>query len=205
MATIEIPLYRQTLDFTCGAACILMTLSHFDPDFRTDPNTEIDIWREGTSVLALGMGRYGLSFPFLKRGFRVEITTNSEGIDFFDRIKARLNERQVEIFKQLYEERKARVSEMGLSEKLDSGLTMSRLGSVVEAGGVPIILTDAKELGDVEAPHWVVFTGTENGGFRINNPLDTEAGRSFGAPDFDRILGFKGEKTVVSVYRGGVD
>lgn len=200
MSDTEVPFYRQTLDFTCGAACIIMTLSHFNPEFPLDRKSEIDIWREGTSVLALGMGRYGLSFPFLKRGFNVEVLTTTDGIDFLDRIEKRLNPRQMEHFRNIYGERKERVQELGLVENISGKITIETAARTLGRGGIPIMLTDAKELDDDEAPHWVVVTGASDGWFSINNPLDERGNRRFPAADFERICGFDGERTVVSVF-----
>ena len=200
MSDTEVPFYRQTLDFTCGAACIIMTISHFDPDFPLDRNSEIDIWREGTSVIALGMGRYGLSFPFLKRGFNVEVLTTTDNIDFLDRIEQRLNPRQMEHFRKIYGERKERALELGLVEKMSRQITIETVVRTLERGGIPIMLTDAKELDDDKAPHWVVVTGASDGWFSINNPLDERGNRRFPAADFERICGFDGERTVVSVF-----
>ncbi len=200
MASLEVPFYSQTLDFTCGAACIVMTLSHFDRSFPLDRKAEIDVWREGTSVIVLGMGRYGVSFPFLRRGFNVEVLTNCEDIDFVHRIESRLNERQMEHFRNIYYERKERAIALGLREQRVQDITLANVESIIERGGVPIMLTDAKELEDDEAPHWVVVTGVSDGSFTINNPLDKSANRLFQAADFKRISGFKGERTVVAVF-----
>lgn len=201
MSEIGVPFYRQTFDFTCGAACILMTLSYFDRGFTLDETSEIDIWREGTSVLVLGMGRYGLSFPLLKRGFAVEILTDSEGIDFIRRIERRLDEPRLEIFKRLYSERQQRVRGMGVKETKVQQITLEDVHSTLSRGGVPILLTDAVELGDEEAPHWIVLTGADDESFKANNPLDTKGGSLFRNSEFGRIAGFMGEHTLVSVFR----
>lgn len=201
MNDIGVPFYRQTLDFTCGAACIIMTLSHFDRGFTLDSTSEIDVWREGTSVIVMGMGRYGLSFPLLKRGFAVEILTNSDGIDFIQRIEKRLDAQRLEIFKRLYAERRQRAIGMGVKERKVKQITMGDVRSTLSRGGVPIVLTDAKELGDEEAPHWIVLTGADDESFTVNNPLDTKGGSLFPASEFSRIAGFGGEHTLVSVFR----
>ena len=106
---IEVPFYRQTMDFTCGAACLLMVLSFYDREFSMNRDAEIDIWREGTSVEVLGMGRYGLSFPLLRRGYRVSVRTSVEGPEFLERIRTRLGEQEMKTFLELYAERMERV------------------------------------------------------------------------------------------------
>lgn len=197
----KIPFYKQTMDFTCGSACIIMTLSHFDSSFSLDRNSEMDIWREGSSILVLGMGRYGISFPFLSRGYRVEVLTNLHDIDFLSRIEKRLDGHAMELFRNLYNERKERVMSMGLIEKKAERITLDSVRSTIGRGGIPILLTDASELEDDKAPHWVVVTEVRDGHFSLNNPLDTSGGRVFPASDFERISGFLGEEILVSVFK----
>lgn len=200
MDSIDVPFYRQTMDFTCGSACIVMTLSHFDSDFKLDRNSEIDLWREGSSILVLGMGRYGISFPFLRRGYSVEVLTNLNSIEFLSRIEKRLDGRGMQVFRSLYDERRERVMQMGLVEKKIEKVTLDSVRSTIRRGGIPILLTDASELDDDKAPHWVVVTGVRNGYFSLNNPLDASGGREIPETDFDRISGFMGEEVLVSVF-----
>lgn len=200
MPGIDVPFYRQTMDFTCGSACIIMTLSHYDSGFPLNRISEMDIWREGTSVLVMGMGRYGLAFPLLKRGLSVAITTNSRGVDFMPRIEKRLEKERLELFKKLYMERKERAIAMGLVEHPGDHVTAADAADTIRRGGVPILLTDAGQLDDDEAPHWVVVTGISGTTFTLNNPLDSKGNREFSMPDFQRISGFDGEETLVSVF-----
>ncbi|MBX8631967.1 MAG: peptidase C39 family protein [Thermoplasmata archaeon] len=197
---IDVPFYRQTMDFTCGAACILMVLSYHDRQFRMDRDNEMDIWREGTSVIPLGIGRYGLSFPFLKRGYTVSIKSNVTGIEFLERIRKRLDERQMAIFRELYEERRSRAFKMGLMEETVSELSLQEVKDSLFGGNVPLMLTDAAALGDETAPHWIAITGVENDTIHLNNPL-AESPSSLPAGDFGRINGFMGEQILVSVGR----
>lgn len=200
MDSIDVPFYRQTMDFTCGSACIIMALSHFDSGFSLDRNSEIDLWREGSSILVLGMGRYGISFPFLSRGYNVEVLANLDNIEFLARIEKRLDGRGMEVFRSLYNERKDRVLKMGLVEKRIDKITLDSVRSTIRRGGIPILLTDASELDDDKAPHWVVVTGVRDGHFSLNNPLDASGGRELPESDFDRIAGFLGEEVLVSVF-----
>ena len=52
------PYYRQTLEFTCGPACLLMALGWADPDFHPSRVAEVQLWREVDDDLHdLGAGR----------------------------------------------------------------------------------------------------------------------------------------------------
>ena len=39
------PFYRQTLDFTCGPACLMMAMKAQDPALKADRAMEIQLWR----------------------------------------------------------------------------------------------------------------------------------------------------------------
>lgn len=47
---LEVPFYRQRLDFTCGAASLMMAMKYFDPSLKLTKSLEIDIWRETNLV-----------------------------------------------------------------------------------------------------------------------------------------------------------
>lgn len=196
---VDVPFYRQTMDFTCGAASLLMVLSFFDRAFGMTKDAEIDIWREGTSVLVLGIGRYGLSLPLLKRGYRVNILTNVEGPEFLERIRRRINAQQMKRFRELYRERQERAFRLGLVEERKSQVELSDVSETLSLGGLPVLLSDAGALGDDEVPHWIVITGVENGKIYFNNPL-ADGVSSLPVSDFRKINGFRGEQAVVSAY-----
>jgi len=198
--SVSVPFYRQTMDFTCGAACLLMVINHFLPSITLTRENEIDIWREGTSVLALGMGRYGLAFPALKRGMKVRIMTNTEGPEFRGRIEKRLNTEQFRNFLLLYNERKERAFALGLEEKLKEDISLEDIRITMKRGGIPVMLTNSLLLGDEDAPHWIVLTGTGRGNIFFNNPLSSTPSSLFREEELGRYNNFNGEKVLVSFF-----
>ena len=46
----DVPYYPQTLDFTCGSACLMMAQKYFYPDIHLNRVNEINLWREATLV-----------------------------------------------------------------------------------------------------------------------------------------------------------
>ena len=193
---LEVPFYRQTMDFTCGAACLVMVLSFFDSGFVMGRDSEMDLWREGTSVLALGMGRYGLSLPLLRRDCTVKIRTNVKGIEFLERISRRLGPHEMSIFREIYMERKDRAIRMGLVEEETQDFGEKEILEAFNEGKVPVLLTDASALGDDEAPHWIVITGIEDNMLYFNNPLDRKES-VLPLSELKRINGFHGEKILL--------
>lgn len=43
-----VPYYQQTLDFTCGPACLLMAMKALQPERSMSRAEELQIWREAT-------------------------------------------------------------------------------------------------------------------------------------------------------------
>src|SRR5690606_3851080 len=55
--SLDLPYYAQTLDFTCGAACLMMALRYFQPDIYFSRALELDLWRTATTVfMTSGIG-----------------------------------------------------------------------------------------------------------------------------------------------------
>ena len=54
-----VPYMRQTTDFTCGPAALSMLLAHYGLLDRVNRTTELELWREATTVLACDP--YGLA------------------------------------------------------------------------------------------------------------------------------------------------
>ncbi|HEX5419371.1 MAG TPA: peptidase C39 family protein, partial [Gammaproteobacteria bacterium] len=53
----RVPYYRQTLDFTCGPAALMMAMKALASDLKTDRALEIELWREATTVfMTSGVG-----------------------------------------------------------------------------------------------------------------------------------------------------
>ncbi|MEJ2576986.1 MAG: GNAT family N-acetyltransferase/peptidase C39 family protein [Gammaproteobacteria bacterium] len=73
----RVPYYRQTLDFTCGPAALIMAMKALDPGLRPDRMLELRLWREATTIFMTsghgGCGPFGLALAAARRGFRVEV------------------------------------------------------------------------------------------------------------------------------------
>jgi len=193
-----IPFYSQSFDFTCGSACSLMVLSYF-LGTGMSREMEIDIWREGNLVPAMGMGRYGIAFVLLKRNLTVKVWSSTTDFEFLPRIRSRLSESQFSAFLLLASERRKRAIEMGLIEK-NTMFTIQDVVDVVRADGVPLILTDAAMLGDEKAPHWVLVNDVDDM-ITIHNPI-AKAPTIVGLQEFEHLCGFEGDRVMIAAFRG---
>ncbi|MCC9000955.1 MAG: GNAT family N-acetyltransferase/peptidase C39 family protein, partial [Candidatus Contendobacter sp.] len=60
---VKVPYYRQTLDFTCGPAALMMAMKALDPTIELNRSLELRLWREATTIFMTsghgGCGPYG--------------------------------------------------------------------------------------------------------------------------------------------------
>ena len=69
----RVPHYRQTLEFTCGPAALMMAMKALDKRLRLDRRLELRLWRELTMIFMTsghgGCGPHGLALAAWRRGF----------------------------------------------------------------------------------------------------------------------------------------
>lgn len=199
---MKVPFYRQTLDFTCGPASLLMAIGAHDPEFRPTLEEEVDIWREATLGAVPATSRHGLALAALRRGFRARIVSNIDGIAFRRRIEARMPDFfDAKTLETLWEDRRRRAHAAGIPEERRQ-VTMADVEGALEAGEVPILLTSTVHFDESEdVPHWVVVGAREGDGFLVLNPLD-EAPPKVHVPRrlMETVLdGYEGDQELVLV------
>ena len=66
------PYFHQTVEFTCGPACIMMALAWADQSFQPEPACEFRLWRESTTIfMSAGPGGcepYGMAVTLKRHG-----------------------------------------------------------------------------------------------------------------------------------------
>ena len=48
---LDVPLYTQSSDFSCGSACVAMILKYYNFVSNLDRDLEIELWRETNAAL----------------------------------------------------------------------------------------------------------------------------------------------------------
>jgi len=71
----NVPYYEQTSEFTCGPACILMVMKHFDPRIELTRQLEFEVWRHCNMIGTKGADPFGLAVPLIDAGFEVQLIT----------------------------------------------------------------------------------------------------------------------------------
>ena len=191
------PYYRQTLDFTCGPACLMMAMKAQDATLKADRGMEIQIWREATTVFMTsglgGCGALGLALAAHRRGFEVEVSVSDETDIFVSSVRSEEKKEVIRLVEQQF-----------VGEMADAGIrirhrapTATGLKERMRRGGIPIALISSYRLTGEKAPHWIKITDFDERFIYINDPyVDPKENRTetdcIGIPiiakDLDRMM-----------------
>jgi len=75
---IEVPLYRQTTDFTCGACATLMVWRYFDRKVQLSKRNEFLTWTEIIGLPFKFSSPYRIAEFFIKKGFETKLLMKQE-------------------------------------------------------------------------------------------------------------------------------
>ena len=155
--------YKQTLDFTCGASCLMMAMHAIDPSFIMDRRNELRIWREANMVFMTsghgGCGPYGMALAAFKRGFDVTVFIEGEpGALFLDSVRSGEKKEVMRLVQQdFFEQLKM------LSVKIKKrSLSIEEMEEQFHSGGIPIVLISTYRINREKSPHWVTVTGIDD-------------------------------------------
>jgi ribosomal protein S18 acetylase RimI-like enzyme len=208
---VKAPYYRQTLDFTCGPAALMMAMKALDPVLELDRKLELRLWREATTIFMMsghgGCGPYGLALSAYRRGFDLEIHVNEDGVFLVDSVRSL---EKKEVMRLVQEDWIEELSHLPVVLRRGS-LGVDELRRKFEAGGIPLVLISSYRIYGERFPHWVVVTGFDDHYIYVHDPLvNIEAGEtlsdSVNMPiphrEFQRMAryGKAGQKAVLILY-----
>lgn len=162
--------FRQTTEFTCGPACVIMALAWADPAFEPGMAVEFALWREATTIfLSSGPGGcdpYGLAAAMRRRGLDPEVHVNRPGPYFLDTVRSP-DKRSVMRLTQQQLHREA--TELGVQTHLAEA-SESVLISAFDTGAVAIVLLSGYHMVRRRVPHWVFAFGHSGRFVLIHDP-----------------------------------
>ena len=170
---LEAPFYAQTMEFSCGSACALMALGHFNLADPLDRDLEVEVWRETNAIEIGGCGRYGVAAPLALRGLRPHIISSADGQGLMERIHERVagvDPGTLEFFHVMQQRLCARndVTE----ERRQPALGDIRAALAAERLALALVSTALFPEERDEIPHWVMVTGMRGSELLVHNPLD---------------------------------
>lgn len=174
---VRVPYYRQTLDFTCGPAALMMAMAALDPERRPDRTEELRLWREATTIYMTaghgGCGPYGLALAAHVRGFEVAVTVSDPGVHMIDTVRS---DEKREVMTLVQKDMEAQLETAGVPIEVGP-VTLNEVERRFGRGEVPLILISSWQIYEERQPHWVVVTGFDDHFVYVNDPwLDTEEG-----------------------------
>ncbi len=166
----KIPWYRQTTEFTCGPASLMMAMASFDDEFIFDQNIELDIWREATTIYMTsghgGCHPIGLGLAAKRRGYQVEVFCNSNKTLFIDSVRAQKKRDILEVVhRQFVATAKKENMKVEYREILQGDIE-----AWLEKNCVILMLISTFRLDGKKAPHWVCITGVDERCFYVHDP-----------------------------------
>jgi ribosomal-protein-alanine acetyltransferase len=164
----HVPYYRQTTDFTCGPACLLMAMGALQPQRALQRREELQLWREATTVFMTsghgGCSPQGLALAAWRRGFRVHLQLSMAGPLFLDGVR---DAHKKDVMRLVHEEFTAQLHDTDVAEVIGPTLDLPR---VIAAGGQPLVLISSYRLTRSKSPHWVLVTDCDEDFVYLHDP-----------------------------------
>ena len=198
---LRIPFHKQTSQFTCGPASLLMAMKFFQPTLRLTKGLELDIWRESNLVESYGTSKEGLAVAAARRGFSAYTMGISRKHSFIDEISHEIPSVDKGVLEFLYRDIRSKFHAMGLSN-VNRPIKLQTLKALLTKSHIPLFLTSTSLFGGKEdLPHWIVLTGYSDNALYVNNPLSKEPNTRVERERLERNLGYRGIQCAV-VIRG---
>ncbi|MCG6202315.1 GNAT family N-acetyltransferase/peptidase C39 family protein [Psychromonas antarctica] len=203
---LPMPLYVQTTPFSCGAACLLMSFACLTKEFKPSRTIELQLWREATTIyMAAGHGGcsgQGLALAAVKRGFHLELWSQSQSTPFIDSVRD-LNKKQV--IELVHQDFCAQLTEQGVT-MIATPPSQAQLEAWVNQGACVLLLISTYRFNGSKEPHWIVLSGVSDKFFFIHDPdAETQADAMasafvpVGKAALSQIIGFGKQKQTACV------
>jgi hypothetical protein len=176
----NVPYYAQTSEFTCGPACVLMVLKHFDPKFKMNRAFEFEIWRQCNMIGIRGADPFGLAVPLIDAGLEVYLVTErAKMIDeraWSRRLLRSFSRDEIELSFLGMRENRKRALARNLQVQYKRP-TVAEIQRRALEGHVPITLVHMGVVHSLNIPHWVVVTYADDEKVVFNDPYPPKGRR----------------------------
>ena len=176
---LPISYYRQSLDFTCGPAALMMAMHALHSAIEPSRKLELRLWREATTIFMTsghgGCGPFGLGLAAARRGFSVEIYVSDPGVHFVDSVR---DPEKKHVIALVQDDMQEQLEELGVAihhRELDPQQLRARF----QAGAIPLALLSSWQIYEARVPHWVVISGFDDHFVYVNDPyVDSDKGET---------------------------
>lgn len=205
------PYFHQTTEFTCGPACLMMTLAWADPGIRMNPGLEFRLWREATTIFMTsghgGCDPYGLAVTLKRHGLEPEIHVSKRGPYFLETVRSEDKRRVMRLTQEDFRRDAMRLRIPVHLAPLDE----RGLNTAFDTGAVAIVLVSGYHMVRKREPHWVFAFGRDGHYVLVHDPaakMDDKGvpvAATFAAPwvEFERMMRFGRDLRAAVLVRKG--
>ncbi len=162
--------YRQSTDFSCGPAALMMAMAALDESVELTQPLELALWRESTTIfMTSGVGGthpFGLALAARRRGFSAEVVLNSTAPLFVDGVRSADKKAIITAVHQQFERDCSEYGVVRHYRELDD----QQIASWLAAGRAVLVLISTYRLDGKKAPHWVLVTGIDEHCMTVHDP-----------------------------------
>jgi ribosomal protein S18 acetylase RimI-like enzyme len=170
-----VPHYRQTLEFTCGPAALMMAMKALNRRLRLDRRLELSLWRESTTIFMTsghgGCSPHGMALAAWRRGFAVELFVNDERPPFLDTVRT---PDKKEVLRLVHQEFLDEIRRTDITVHRHP-LSADELSARVAAGAIPLVLISQYRIYGDKEPHWIIVSGCDQRFIYAHDPYISEA------------------------------
>lgn len=183
----DVPYYPQSLDFTCGPACLMMALKYFRPQIELTRSLELTLWKEGTTVFMLsghaGTDGYGLAHSALSRGVGCRSVMSTDRTPMLRSVRS---QKKRDVMKIVHNDMRSKALKAGLGHAVYE-YGMDEIISALHRNIIPIVMISTYRLTGDRVPHWVLVTGFDERHVYIHDPDASSYKKSRKRPKHLRI------------------
>ncbi|BBN80908.1 GNAT family N-acetyltransferase [Pseudoalteromonas sp. A25] len=167
---LQVPWYKQTTEFTCGPAALLMAMHSLEKSTMLRQIDELAIWREATTIFMTsghgGCHPVGLALSAIKRGFKARVFLTQLSALFLNGVRS---EEKKQVMCTVHDEFIAQAYNLGC-ELNETPLELERLYELLKAGYGVLMLISTYRLDGKKAPHWVCVTAIDEHCVYVHDP-----------------------------------
>lgn len=167
---VVMPWIRQTTEFTCGPAALMMALSAVSAKYNPSQHEELQIWREATTIFMTsghgGCHPIGLALAAKQRGFKAEVWINTREPLFVTSVRDAGKKQIIDLVHRDYVEQ-ARAAQVRVHY---SDIKQDTLIAALKRKAVPLVMISTWRLDGKKAPHWVTVSGYDRDCLYLHDP-----------------------------------
>ena len=166
----DMPWYRQTTEFTCGPASLMMAMRAQDKDYQFNREDELRLWREATTIYMTsghgGCHPLGLALAAVHRGYSAEVWISHREPLFVDSVRSEEKRAVIETVHRDF----VRAAKQARIPVHYREVRQQDLDQALKSGGIPLVLISTWQMDSKRAPHWVVVSAIDEKFIYLHDP-----------------------------------